>query len=657
MSLVALHRARFDLGSGVVLDIESALGQGKPFAFSQPIPGLLAAEEELDAASLESGGVLPMCWRETDQLFEPFQLREDSDYFIDITVPLPLVDVEQQATIHPAWPLDQRLTSAFKREPARRWREVIVAGRAHTVITGQLRLRSHAGVIHFATEFGGNLRAEVVCRKLRYFDEFKLLLNKLAEKAAELLLTYDSPVSLSFATSGDQAENDAALHFMMRHVMSAENLPLAIEEILANPHVRLVEQVEAKPIEELEEVDPELIADSIDLTCLSLGGPLSRVFRGFTPTELTRRESFESHDTPENRYAKAFLEHCRLIAQRLENHMAQRRRRAAEREARQWSNILDELMENGLWREVGPLAQVPTNSQVLLRKRGYKELFRFDLTLRMRLALAWKQGAQLADGLIGDVRPVSQIYEYWCFFTLREILSGICPQIGGGNFLTVSKDGLRIQLAKGQRSECRFEYESTSGTKVHVRLFYNKRFSRPKAPRSDWHGSYTASFDPDFSVVARVSGQPSHWLHFDAKYRLERQEAEDLFKSSDDESEAESQPVPESDYMVEMSRVHKQEDLFKMHTYRDGILGTRGAYVLFPGDGVGGKVQNPNPNFFVRHPTAFGTVSHQTVPSVGAFPLSPESSGVQVMAVRALLSTAFEAIASVSDYREEDGYF
>ncbi|WP_217478479.1 DUF2357 domain-containing protein [Pararobbsia alpina] len=640
-----------------MLDIESALGQGRPLGSFQPIPGLLAAEEELDAETLESGGVLPMCWRETNQLFEPFQLREDSDYFIDITVPLSLADVKQQATIHPAWPFDQRLTSAFKREPVRRWREVLVAGRAHTIITAQLRLRSHAGVIHFATQFGGYLRAEVVCRKLRYFDEFKLLLDKLAEKAAELLLAYDSPVSLSFSVSEDQAETEAALHFLMRHVMSSGNLPVAVEEILANPHVRLLEQTEATPVEELEEADPELIVDSIDLHTLSLGGPLSRVFRGFTPTELPRREAFESHDTPENRYAKAFLEHCRLIAQRLENLMALRRRRAAEREARVWGNLLDELLQYGLWREVGPLAQVPTNSQVLLRKRGYKELFRFDITLRMRLALAWKQGAELADGLVGDVRPVSHIYEYWCFFTLREILSEICPQIGGGDFLTVSKDGLRIQLSKGQRSECRFEFESKSGIKVHISLFYNRRFSRPKAPRTDWFGSYTASFDPDFSIVARIPGHPAHWFHFDAKYRLDRQEAEDLFQSSGDQGGGESEPAAETDYTVELSRVHKQDDLFKMHTYRDGILGTRGAYVLFPGDGVGGQVQNPNPNFFVRHPSAFGTTSPQSVPSVGAFPLAPEHSGTQTMAVRALLSMAFEAVASGSGYREEDAYF
>jgi len=32
-------------------------------------------------------------------------------------------------------------------------------------------------------------------------------------------------------------------------------------------------------------------------------------------------------------------------------------------------------------------------------------------------------------------------------------------------------------------------------------------------------------------------------------------------------------------YEQEILRLHRREDLFKMHTYRDGILSTRGAYI------------------------------------------------------------------------------
>lgn len=658
MAGLALHRVRFDLGQGVRLELETTDGRGRAIDAPLPDERLLGVEEELDVAGVVSGGMFPMCWRDAGQLFEPFQLREDTDYFVDVSVPVDIDEAQRQARKNDAWPFDPRLVTVFTRDPSRRWRQLEADDRNHTVVTGLLRLRSHAGVINLSTEYGGDLRAEVVCRKLRYFDEFKALLDSLAEKAAELLLAFDTPVSASFGVRDELATNDAALHFLMRHVMARGNLPLAAEEILANAHTNLVERFDVARMEEIEEAPGDLIADQLDTSMLIAGGPLARLFRGYTPRELPRREAFESYDTPENRYVKAFLEHCRMNAQSLESRMAQRKRRAAEREARTWRLALDEILQHGVWREVGPLGHVPANSQALLRKRGYKEVLRFDVALRMSLDLAWEQGADLADGLIGDIRPVNQIYEYWCFFALRDILRGFCKDVGGGNFLVISSDGLRVQLAKGRRSECRFEYLDPAGVKVAVSLFYNRRFNRSRAPRADWSGSYTASFDPDFSIAARPSGAGGavHWLHFDAKYRLERQHADALFDSAEGDDEWHS-PTAGADYETEVTRVHKQDDLFKMHTYRDGILSTRGAYVLFPGDGIGGQPHNPHPNFFVRNPSALGVPVQQTVPSVGAFPLTPEGGPDQLGAVRDLLKAAFDAMAKGVKYAEERAFF
>ena len=652
MSFVPLHRARFDLGASCWIDIEASLGEGKPLAEGaiQSVC-LLSADEETRVDEVSSGGIPPMCWRDAGELFEKFQLREDTDYFVDVATPSSIDEAVQRCKANPAWPFEDRIASAFTREPPRRWRRE----GGMTVITGQIRLRSHAGVLNLSPVFGGELRAEVACRKLHYFEEFKCLLDELAEKAAELLLSYDSPVSLKFQTTDGLAANEAALHFLMRHVMSRAKLPASIEEIIERPHARLIERIESTSIEEILEVDPELIADGLDYAELRVGGPLARLFRGFTPALLPQREIYECRDTPENRYAKAFLEHCSLIAGQLEGALTALGRRASAREARAWAASIDEALQHGMWREVGPLTQIPANSQTLLRKRGYKDLLRYDLSLRMAMELAWSEGMQLSDGLYGDIRPVNQIYEYWCFFCLREILLSMCAEVGGGNFLTISKDGLKVRLTKGARSECRFEFTETSGAKVDVSLFFNRRFRRPRTPQSVWEGSYTAFFDPDFSIrLTKVAPDaPSHWLHFDAKYRLERQLSEALFEEpTDGEPDA-----GVADYEAEVARVHSLEDLFKMHTYRDGILGTRGAYVLFPGDGVGGIVSLPKPNLFVRNPAAFGGAGSQRIPSVGAFDLAPGGDAAQTRAIASLLTASLEAVAGSSAYEEERGHW
>lgn len=651
MSYVPLHRARFDLGGGCWIDIEAALGASGPLAEAVDAEFLLSAEGEAQLGQVLSGGIPPMCWRDAGHLFEKFQLREDTDYYVDVLTPLSLGEARQRLAENPAWPLAPRLANAFAPDPPRRWKEVD----GHAVVTGQLRLRSQAGVLDLGPVFGGELRAEVACRKLRYFEEFKELLDSLADKAAELLLSYDSPVSLSFQQDDELARNEAALHFVLRHVMSASKLPASLEEILADPHGQMRERIDHAHISEILEADPELLADGLDHFDLGRGGPLARLFRGYTPSMLPQRESFESRDTPENRYAKAFLEHCSLLARRIEGGMLRRGRKASAREARAWSAALDDALQHSMWREVGPLTQIPTNSQTLLRKRGYKDLLRYDLSLRMSLELAWKQGAEIADGLVGDIRPVNQIYEYWCFFALREILLTLCAEVGGGNFVKVSPDGLRVQLGKGRQSECRFEFTSAAGDKALLSLFYNRRFVRPGAPRTAWEGSYTSSFDPDFSVrIAREGADAvAHWLHFDAKYRLQREQTEDLFRSVG----VEEQDLPAADYSEELSRVHKQEDLYKMHTYRDGILGSRGAYVLFPGDGQGGDETPPRPNFFVRHPSAFGGGAAHKVPSIGAFALSPGGGPSQAQAIRNLLAAALASILAANPYEEEKAYF
>lgn len=652
MNYVPLHRVRFGLREGCWIDIETSVGEGKLLTVGAiQSDSLMSAEEEINADKVSPGGIPPMCWRDAGELFEKFQLREDTDYFVDVATPLSMQEAIHQSRMNSAWPFEARLASAFNREPSRRWRQA----NGKTVVTGQIRLRSHAGILNLSPVFGGELRAEVACRKLHYFEEFKRLLDELAEKATELLLSYDSPVSLNFQTIDDLATNEAVLHFVMRHVMANGNLPSSIEEIVERPHVSLMERDESKPIEEILEADPELIVDGFDHSDLRAGGQLARLFRGFTPASLPQRESYESYDTPENRYAKAFLEHCGLTARRLEVALKANKRRASVREARAWAVLIDEALQHGMWREVGSLTQIPANSQTLLRKRGYKDLLRFDLSLRLAMRLAWKEGAQLSDGFSGDIRAVHTIYEYWCFFCLREILLSLCVEVGGGNFLTVSKDGLRVQLAKGVRSECRFEFTEASGSKVRVSLFFNRRFRRPKTPQPSWEGSYTAFFDPDFSIrLTKVAEDaPPHWLHFDAKYRLDRQQWE---ASSEEASDVE-QDVGSADYEAEVARIYKLEDLFKMHTYRDGILGTRGAYVLFPGDRVGGIVSAPKPSLFVRNPAAFGGAGPHRIPSVGAFDLAPGGDVEQTRAIASMLADALRLVAGPSKYEEERGHW
>lgn len=659
MMPVALHRVRYAWDPDRQIEIEWAKGRGVPGALVASEPLLTFVEHEADPDAATSNGVPAICVRDdAPVLFERFQLRENTEYYIDITLPISKVEAETLAAGRRAWPFADRLSTVFRPDPARRWRETATGS---VIVSGVLRLKNHAGIIDLQTEFGTPLLAEVVCRKINYLDEFQTLLNEVASELAELLLQYDSPVSLEFERADVDAENNAGLLFQLRHLMNPQNLPAAVEEVLSAFHSRLIEQSQTDAVGAIVEPEVDSVIENLDFSTLERGGPLSRLFRGHTPRELSFTEHTETIDTPENRYVKAFLEQCGFLVERLIFKLEQRRKPAAVREAQGWSEQINELLGQRVWSGVGRLQLFPSNSQILQKRRGYREVLQFDLGLHLGLQLSWERGNSLADGFLGDVRPVHEIYEYWCFFVLRRILRGLCQAelAANASFLMVSADGLQVRLEKGHRSRVSFHYNAVGDRSLDVCLFYNRRFKRPGKSLTTWDGSYSAFFDPDYSLLLTLNegaAKRRHWLHFDAKYRMEMAEAEALFATKDTLATSE-EADDDTEYDREIARLHQRDDLFKMHTYRDGILSSRGAYVLFPGNGEETHMMGPKQNLFVRHPSAFSGSPVYKFPSVGVFDLCPGRDDRQASIISDFLKGVFDTILTGDTYKEEEGLF
>lgn len=205
-----------------------------------------------------------------------------------------------------------------------------------------------------------------------------------------------------------------------------------------------------------------------------------------------------------------------------------------------------------------------------------------------------------------------------------------------------------------------FLYKEDAAQKIQVALFYNRRFKRPSRNLESWEGSYTASFHPDCSIAITVSEgalRQKHWFHFDAKYRMELAALAQLLTTDQGAIMEPDEDDDELGYEQEISRVHRKEDLFKMHTYRDGILSTRGAYILFPGDRTELRADGKKRNFFIRHPSAFVPPAAQNFPSVGAFDLCPGRSTDQLPAIKTFLHGVLQAVSAGITYQEEQGFF
>lgn len=190
----------------------------------------------------------------------------------------------------------------------------------------------------------------------------------------------------------------------------------------------------------------------------------------------------------------------------------------------------------------------------------------------------------------------------WCYLMMYDLLCRLSDSPGDPplSFISKDKDFIKDLISKNDKP-IKFTYTHESKQAI-LHLFYNKDFQLFDDKATQWADSYSGVFNPDISISMEMNGVV-HWLHFDAKYRL------DLTKWK---SELGGKDATFS---------FKRDDIHKMHTYRDALLGTRGSYVLCPGSERIGELYVRNPDKTYR--------DSYLMPSVGAFPLKPTETEVQ----------------------------
>ena len=627
------HCLRFAFGDSWSLELEYAGGTEGPELPPPEHPYVVAcsAEEAPDASLIPA-----ISWRGTEErLFEPIQLRENTEYLIDITIPISRDEATTAWKVRRSWPLPSRLHRYYETDPPKRWS----SSGAHLRLAGRLNFSNRVGLADLGLPGCPRLLVEVVCSKLQYFDDYRSLLDEIAEESVNLLLSLDAPTIARLSGSARSAPDLLSAVFTVRHLMRDQRLGGAVERIMSDPHTALVTEESIVPLDRARSMTaPGAAYDGY--SHWRKGGPLGRLFGGYTPYQVPESHRYETVDTPENRFVRAFLEEFLFVLETLHSCSVKARKSATTFELAAWKDQVSEWLAEPIWREVGVLANVPSNSQVLQRRAGYQEILGADAALQLGLQLNWH--ADAADDLEGELRPISKLYELWCFFVLRRTLRELCgPESGTGTLLREAPSGLSWSLREGSTSRLSYTYRSESEPQCDVSLYYNRRFKRVAHEASHWDGSYSASLKPDFSLRLDVKGELNapqrHWLHFDAKYRLDiaawRHEVDALDEIAGNED-------------VGTHGAYQRTDLLKMHTYRDAVLGSRGSYVLFPGDGVDEEI-------FLRLPNERYPHSSFRVPSVGAFQLRPSSVGTQSDRLRQFLALVLKEIADGRPYHEE----
>ncbi|OBI89889.1 DUF2357 domain-containing protein [Mycobacterium asiaticum] len=516
-------------------------------------------------------------------------LREDGIYRYEISIPATSVEVEPRELFDPD-------DSSYMQGRLRPGSAV-----------GRLRIR----VVDRGTGLAGMSDVEVLAVKLDHETEYRQMLTDISSFAAEAVLQGFAPSLL------DLAPSDLPIELLyLRFVMIAAYLrdpafEAAIAKVNSQPHRTWVSEQEVRPI------GSPFPAGSAFRRAVCApgrrvpweGGPVALAT---LPAALTRDHAEASVDNSPNQFVKFALERWRGVALELLDALSRESQKVESGPLRRGQQIasevgaqLDEYLAHPLLREVGPLRRMPTSDQVLLKRSGYREVFRtFAMTESGPILRIDRP--DMNDVFAASQRNVATLYEFWCFLALVDSLGRVCGEDRTARAFTVAGDGTSMTLRSGEASKLSWAV-SRGGRRLDVEVFFNRTFARG----DDRRGSWSQAMRPDCSVRIRpVDSTPSRvstqelevWLHFDAKYRVDNLLAQLTLDSGEPPEESTS------------SGGAKREDLLKMHAYRDAISRTAGAYVLYPGS----EIVNfqPHPGF------------KELLPGLGAFPLRPSSDGL-----------------------------
>jgi len=570
-------------------------------------------QEELHAATINFDA--------SSDVVSSIQLKDHTAYLFTIDVPFSESDIKTERNSNPIFPFKNVRISPYLEFNGPDSCKAIGSGYR---LTGRLNFGPYAGMsdLSIGTQLAGiEFPVHVFSGKLAELEEFHGLLDELARHERELMLELDAGVQTPLRRGDQPNQFDHTLLLQLRRIFNSNQLQGAIAEIINNPTTLDVTSSIREELAFANEPDLVEMAQNPLASDWRRDGPLAKMFRGWTPTAIPNRHKSFTKDTIENQYVKQRLELLLVLLQRLREKLPQKYE-SSRRTLTEYFEVVRGLLQHSFWQEIGSLASVPSTA-VMLQRAGYREFL--NLIHILDLSLEVPRDSLSCDAE-GDLKPTYELYEIWVYLKFYEALCNISGNDGDRPIeYKRGKKRYNLELYDPKRKPITFSMTTANGKDVQMLLYNEKEF---KPHSSEWQGTYSGTFNPDVSIQFVIEGT-IHWLHFDAKFRLSKGAFKEQLKNS--------------------NSTYQRDDIHKMHTYRDAILGSRGSYAIYPGIEEAGDI-------FVRH----GDIAYRegnVVPSVGAFPLRPGSENMerQSNAVQDFILLVLNQLTSSSTYSEELG--
>jgi len=383
--------------------------------------------------------------------------------------------------------------------------------------------------------------------KLSYCRFLRALIDDLINYLATCPFDLSSPTEFYTEEYSYPPSSVFILHTLAHN---AEAIIQALQTIWHNPYRKLATEEQWVFLNEAKQVDEDTIIMMLKhpeyLHEYKGGefGHLAGLLKNNVPLKVYQRQFIETLDNPENRFIKKFMDIILYWCDELERLNILKEDSSHKKQIEKLRNYVRYLRVDPLFADVGEMTIFPASSQVLLKRDGYRECLSIYRLLHLARIPIFNNIQEAIDN-----RRIDQLYEFWCFFKLSEMLAKVINGEG-------AKPKFRIK--EGPQGGLEGETEADLGE--GYKLVYNET----------WKG-YTFNFRPDFSLIKDKNLE----VVFDAKFRFDLMELDKDLKNL----EAEEEAIREGN----LEKVVKIEDVYKMHTYRDALR-CRASIVVYPGD-------------------------------------------------------------------------
>jgi predicted component of viral defense system (DUF524 family) len=479
------------------------------------------------------------------------------------------------------------------------------------------------------------VKLEVVSVKTTYREDYRVMLGEITEKCTDLLMQHNSPVIQNFEPDFEKDPKTIYQQFaFLKSIIDSEEFNDSIMKIISSPITQWKEIESEKDIRSLKRVNNKIlrqISSSMNRTNLPSGHYLTNLIPTI-PTRVKLNEKSETVDTPENRFIKyvlfSFLALCSSIRIKLSEDSREKK------DAINTEEVLEQYLSHSIFKEISTPDTLPLNSPVLQKKEGYREILKVWLMFNLAAKLIWSGGEDIYEA---GKRDVAVLYEYWLFFKLLDIIKAVfnIDPKSIDNLITKTDDGLGLKLKQGNHIAVKGIYEGAF-RKFNVEFSYNRTFSgEMNYPQG---GSWTKNMRPDYTLTIwphEIEHQAEAekeelivHIHFDAKYKIEN-----LCSIFDNDINLDEEKSDQN------KGKYKRADLLKMHSYKDAIRRTGGAYILYPGNVTINK---------------FGF--HEIIPGLGAFPLRPSKTDTGEAELKRFLNDVLFHFMNRISQREKAAY-